>query len=365
MNENPFEYRLLASGENFIDRDRELKTLLECAKSGQNVTIFSPRRYGKSSLIMEFFHRLSGDMPAVYIDFNRVNSVSELADRVVSGTAESVFSSFEKGISMVKDTLLSLRPTFAPNESGGVSVSLDLVKTERDLETALRFPQIVAEKRDIKMVLAMDEFQRINTLNGDRLERLLRSVIQEQDRVTYIFSGSQVNMLREIFESGDRPFFQSTKVMKLGKLPVKPFEYYIMNSFAKTGFEVDEGTVREILELTEGHPMRTKELCFELWNQMRAGERTVSVKDLLDVLITNDLYLEDTWNHINSVLQRRTLEALANHEKPHSHITIEKYRLKSNSHVQRTMKSLERDGILYEGEIVDPFMRLWIKRRMD
>ncbi len=363
MNENPFEYRLLASGDNFIDREREMKIITECAKSGQNITIYSPRRYGKSSLIMESFLRLGEDIPTVYVDFNRVNSVSDLADRVVSGTAGSVFSSFEKGISMVKDTLLSLRPSFTPHENGSVSVSLDMVKTERDLEKALHFPQIMAEKKDIKIVVAMDEFQRINILNGNRLERLLRSVIQEQDRVTYIFSGSQVNMLREIFENGDRPFFQSTKVMKLGKLPIKPFKEYIMSSFEKTGLELDEGTVHEILELTEGHPMRTKELCFELWNQRRAGEQTVSVKDLLDVLITNDLYLEDTWNHINSVLQRRTLEALAHREKPHSHTTIEEYGLKSNSHVQRTMKSLERNGILYEGEIVDPFLRLWIKRR--
>ncbi len=363
MAENPFEYRLLASGDSFIDREDEMESLLESVKGGQNITIFSPRRYGKSSLILEAFDRL-GERNTVYIDFNRVNSIPELASRLVTGVTESVFSSFEKGVSMVKDTLLSLRPTFTPNERGGISISLELVKTEEDLEKALHFSQELAEKRDLDIVIAMDEFQRINTLDGDRLERLLRSVIQEQDWVTYIFSGSQVNMLREIFESGDRPFFQSTKIMKLGKLPKDPFKEYIVRSFEKTGFNIKNDIVDEILDITEGHPMRTKELCFELWNKKQSGKEVDSVRELLYVLIFNDMYLEDTWNRIRSAVHRRTLEALANNDKPHSQESIQKYELKSNSHVQRALTSLEREGILYEGEIVDPFLRMWIKKRV-
>jgi len=362
MHENPFEYRLLAKGENFIDREKEIETIHRAAESGQNITIYSPRRYGKSSLIMESFERMGQDIITVYIDFNKINSVSELANNLVSSVTDSSYSSVEKGFSFVKDTLFSLRPTFTPTKEGGLSISVKLVEREKDLEKALEFPQKVAEKKDMEVMIAMDEFQRIQTLNGDALERLFRSVIQAQDKVTYIFSGSQVGMLKEMFESGDRPFFKSTKVIKLEKIPKEDFKNYIIKTFDKTEMDVEEVLVDDLLELTEGHPMRTKEILFELWNLKRSGESIKGIDPILDVLIENDVYIEEIWNNINSALQRRTLEALANSEKPYSHKTIEKYQLKGTSHVQRAIKSLERQGIVFEGKIVDPFIEEWIRR---
>jgi len=360
---NPFEYRLIAKGEEFINREEEMQTITQAVEGGQNITIYSPRRYGKSSLILNALEGLSEEYTTVYIDFNKINSVSELADRVISSTTESSYSSLEKGFSFVKDTLLSLRPTFTPTKEGSLSISVKLVDREEDLEKALEFPQQIAEQKDTNIVVAMDEFQRIRDLDGDTLERLFRSIIQEQDRVTYIFSGSQVRMLKEMFEGGDRPFFKSTKIMKLDKIPPKEFKHYILQGFEESGLEIDVSLINETLELTEGHPMRTKQICFEIWNKKQTGEPVHSLDRILDIMIENDIYIEEIWNSINSSVQRRVLEALANEEKPYSHTTIERYDLKGSSHVQRAIKSLEKKGILYEDEVVDPFLEEWIRRK--
>ncbi len=362
LKENPFEYRLLAKGKDFIDREDEIETIYRAVESGQNLTIYSPRRYGKSSLIIESFENIDQDISTVYIDFNKINSISELANELLSRVTEESYNSMEKGFSFVKDTLLSLRPTFTPTKEGSLSISVKLVESEKDLEETLEFPQKVAEKKDTEMVIAMDEFQRIQTLNGDTLERLFRSVIQEQDRVTYIFSGSQVGMLKEMFEDGDRPFFKSTKVIELDKIPKEDFKSYIKETFGRTDMDVEDKLINEILDLTDGHPMRTKELLFELWNRKRSSSSVKNLDSLLNVLIENDFYIEQVWNSISSALQRRTLEALANREKPYSHETIEEYQLKGSSHVQRAIKSLERQGIVYKGEIVDPFLEEWIRK---
>lgn len=358
---NPFEYRLIAKGENFIDREEEIETIIQSTKAGQNITIYSPRRYGKSSLILETFRRIS-DAKTVYLDLNKVNSISGLANSMISQTTKSTYSSVEKGFSFVKDTLLSLRPTFTPTEDGSISISVKMIEEHHDLEKALQFPQKVAEKKDTDIIIAMDEFQRIRTLNGDKLQRLFRSVIQEQNRVTYIFSGSQVHMLKEMFESGDKPFFKSTKIMELGRIPETSFKNYIIQGFESTDIEVSEPLIDDIMDFTEGHPMRTKELCFELWNKKRSEQTFESINELMDIMIENDIYIEEVWNNITSAVQRRTLEAVANDENPYSQSTIKKYELKSNSHVQRSLKSLERKGILYKDDIVDPFLKEWIKR---
>ncbi len=118
MIENSFEYRLLASGDRFIDREDEMENLLESVEGGQNITIFSSRRYGKSSLILEAFDRLE-ERNTVYIDFNRVNSIPELASRLVTGVTSSSatnwiaawFPAAASGICRKKITVVSSNPT--------------------------------------------------------------------------------------------------------------------------------------------------------------------------------------------------------------------------------------------------------------
>src|SRR5438270_11861521 len=49
---NPFEYSDQVVGDSFADRKAELQTLTARMLSGQNVVVISPRRYGKTSLIL-------------------------------------------------------------------------------------------------------------------------------------------------------------------------------------------------------------------------------------------------------------------------------------------------------------------------
>src|SRR3954465_12650632 len=48
---NPFRFGGLALDEAFTDRDDEIRELKRDAVNGQDVVIFAPRRYGKSSLV--------------------------------------------------------------------------------------------------------------------------------------------------------------------------------------------------------------------------------------------------------------------------------------------------------------------------
>jgi len=56
----PFRYGALALDEAFTDRKAELAELTADDKSGQDVVIFAPRRYGKSSLVWRASQELVG-----------------------------------------------------------------------------------------------------------------------------------------------------------------------------------------------------------------------------------------------------------------------------------------------------------------
>jgi uncharacterized protein len=48
---NPFRYGALALDRAFTDREAEIAGLKADIRNGQDVVIFAPRRYGKSSLV--------------------------------------------------------------------------------------------------------------------------------------------------------------------------------------------------------------------------------------------------------------------------------------------------------------------------
>ena len=50
--EVPFKFGKLAENENFVDRIDDRRKLKQLLTSGINVMLVSPRRWGKSSLVM-------------------------------------------------------------------------------------------------------------------------------------------------------------------------------------------------------------------------------------------------------------------------------------------------------------------------
>ncbi|KAF5430937.1 hypothetical protein C5S39_06750, partial [Candidatus Methanophagaceae archaeon] len=58
---NPFRYGEVVTGDDFADRETELKELTRDLKAGQTIFLISPRRYGKTSLIMNVLDTLQNE----------------------------------------------------------------------------------------------------------------------------------------------------------------------------------------------------------------------------------------------------------------------------------------------------------------
>lgn len=59
MARNPFHYGTPAEGEHFAGRETELAAILSRLCAGINVVVVSPRRYGKTSLLLRAEHEPS------------------------------------------------------------------------------------------------------------------------------------------------------------------------------------------------------------------------------------------------------------------------------------------------------------------
>ena len=57
---NPFRYGSRVTGGAFFDRERIIRDMLDVIDGGNNIVLYGPRRYGKSSLVGEIMSRLRG-----------------------------------------------------------------------------------------------------------------------------------------------------------------------------------------------------------------------------------------------------------------------------------------------------------------
>ncbi len=55
---NPFSYGTIVRGDAFFDRRKETDLLTSTLAGGNNVVLFAPRRYGKTSLVFRVMDRL-------------------------------------------------------------------------------------------------------------------------------------------------------------------------------------------------------------------------------------------------------------------------------------------------------------------
>ena len=79
--DNPFFYGKTVSGGFFTDREKEIKELKADIKNGQNVIIWSSRRYGKTSLIKKALSELKREgLITVYIDLFMAVSKDKFID---------------------------------------------------------------------------------------------------------------------------------------------------------------------------------------------------------------------------------------------------------------------------------------------
>jgi hypothetical protein len=374
---NPFKFGPLALDEAFTDRDRELAGLVADARNGQDVVVFAPRRYGKSSLVWRAAQKLVEDKILVaQVDLMRTPTKDQLAAKLAKTIHEELLSRVGQAKEWFSDFAgLRLKPIVTVNPSdGSVSFSFDARAADEDIDATLEglFTMLgeVAADRGRRVFLVLDEFQEIIDIDP-ALIKVMRSVFQEQPDVAHLYLGSKRHMMRQIFNDENEPFWRSAKQMELDVISVDSFREYALARFRDTGKELTEEAAARALELTAGHPYATQQLLYFLWEQTPAGG--AADLDRMDAALDATLRSEHShfsliWDRASGS-QKRVLQALAQ-EQPGRPLSAEyqrRHSLPGIPTVQGALKALEREELVKrvgrgEYQIAEPFLTEWIQR---
>lgn len=263
---NPFSFSELAVNEAFCNRDTELKQLTSHALNRANVVLYSPRRYGKTSLAK----RVQADLAkkgviTLYMDFFGIDSVGDIVEQLVS-----CFYKYCHTHKKTKWFFGGLRPVMKVDpQDGGISFSIEPSEKRRGVdllrEVLEEFGKVsLTHKEGFHVVF--DEFQELTEIPEARqIEGVMRSFIQTHSNVSYFFVGSRRRILLAIFNERKRPFFQSAINYALGPLPEEEAVGFIIDRFKSAGKKCPSEIAQDIYRSVSGYPFYIQRIPYSIY----------------------------------------------------------------------------------------------------
>jgi uncharacterized protein len=374
---NPFRFGALALDEAFTDREAEIKELSADIRNGQDVVVFAPRRYGKSSLVWRVSQLVTARKVLVaHVDLMKTPTKEKLAEKLAHSIHEDVASPLMRARERLRVFAgLRIQPIVTVNpQDSTVSFSFSAGHATEDvdatLERLLELPAQLAAERNRRVALVFDEFQEVVEIDPD-LPKLMRSVFQEQPEVGHVYLGSKRHMMERIFNDENEPFWRSAKQMELGVIAPDDFEPYIARQFEATGRTIASEATSAVLDVTRGHPYATQELCYFLWEVTTPGRKSKveQVEAALDAVLRSEhAHFSLVWEHA-SAAQRLVLQALAAEPgRPLAADYRRRHDLPGASSVQRALEALTKNELVGRSEgvyrIVEPFLAEWLRAEL-
>lgn len=272
---NPFIVVGRIEPQYFCDREAETATLLKAIGAGNNVTLISPRRMGKTGLINHLFEQpaIADNYHTVFIDILHTGSLRELTHQLGRAVFDMVMPLGGKVVTTFLHTLHSLAGKFGFDAMTGMpTFSIDLGDITRP---ALTLEEIFTylDNADRPCLVAIDEFQQIAAYPEKNIEALLRSHVQRAANSRFIFAGSEFHILQEMFLKSARPFYNSTDMLELKAIDLDVYASFVRRLFAPRDITVDDDTVATLHRLTRGNTYALQRTFNEAYTIMDDGER--------------------------------------------------------------------------------------------
>ena len=161
--ENPFITTFYPEAEFFCGREEETIRLITIARNTVNSILLGPARMGKTALIQKAFAKLKvkDEFKCLYVDIHATENLKE----------------FTK---CFYDSILQLYP-----EKGSVNFDFTLPKQNEQVLLSL-FDFL--DKQNVRILIAIDEFQQLVKYPEKNTIAILRTATQKLKHIFFIFS---------------------------------------------------------------------------------------------------------------------------------------------------------------------------------
>ena len=139
----PFNYGKLAEDNFFTNRTKEVKWLKKQIGAGINCMLISPRRWGKSSLILRVSEQMKIENKKVvfcFVDLYNIRTEKEFLELYASAVIKATNNTFEDAVRSVKSIFKQLVPSisFSPDPAADFEMSFAFCESTRRIIPLIR-----------------------------------------------------------------------------------------------------------------------------------------------------------------------------------------------------------------------------------
>jgi AAA+ ATPase superfamily predicted ATPase len=359
-------------GKDLIGREKEIELIMTLLLQGQSVVLIAPRRFGKTSVVLEVLDRLKKDHHfSSYIDLFAVPDIRQLSEQITATVLankklDKVFRKFGRNISQVLKNI-ELKQVVEEFE-----FVLSYASPETDewelLSESIDFIESYSNKYQKQIFCGLDEFGDISKLDGVRIVKLFRSKIQLQKNSAYIFSGSSESMMDSLLLKKNSPFYRLARIIEIGFIHEEDFHKYLLRTFHELNIGVTAQFINSILDFSNGHPYYTQLILQQIYirHELTPSTFKLDLDTILEELLIHERnYLEKLWEEISRRREHRqvVMKIAENTASLYSRIDYK------SINVSRTLKVLKGNGLIIKNSddryiLSDPLFALWIRKKV-
>ena len=370
----PFKYGKLANEDYYTNREAESKWIEIQVNAGINCMLISPRRWGKSSLVLHTAKRMkrkNKQLVFCFIDLYNVRSEQEFLELYSSAIIKATSGSFEEAVRNVKNLFKQLVPSvnINPDPASEIQLSFNWKELKKNFSEVLNLTEKIAKQKNLDVVVCVDEFQNLSFLDdGVGFQKKLRAHWQTHQKVTYVLYGSRRHLMMEFFTKSSMPFYKFGEILFLEKIKEQYWIPFITGRFSATGKTISNELAARIAQLMQNHPYFVQQYAQAVWQaagkKANATDLVQAMEDLLDQY--SILYQKEADMLTN--FQLNFLKALCHKESAFtSQQVLQGYNLGTSTNVSRIKTALQNHEIIdilgKQVSFNDPMFEIWLKRR--
>lgn len=358
----------IAMSDAFINRVSERHALIQRIKSNKHTVLMAPRRYGKTSLVMQVSREMQ--IPACTIDLLAAYDTDYVRDQVIEKVGRLVIELLPN-LSKAREKLMLIFKQMKPEITLGAfgqKLKLHLTNSPlQDITDVLLKLDETAKYFKKKAVIFLDEFQQLSQLkNYHSIEASIRHAVERSENTAYVFSGGNRRLLEQMFGDSGRPLYRLCQLIHIDRMEKKAYVDHL-RILSKTKWKklISDDVIDRIFYHTELHPFYMNVLCQLLWNQ----NNIISMKQVDDVWhayvkTQRQIISHDVMNLSGN--QRKILTALARSPAKEMQAVhfIAPLKISASSAQQTTAILIKKDLIYQRNDgyycVLDPAMKYYL-----
>ncbi|MCQ1534139.1 ATP-binding protein [Methanosarcina sp. KYL-1] len=370
----------------FIGREREIQKLtLDILEQAQNNVIIGPRRIGKTSLLGNLKAAVEKEVLFVPVNCREMTGLADFFGVTARALVEAYAEKHRiRGLALKFSGIFREKITAAYGALAEIGGSIEHVgkvylrfrdnelKVEELIAETFEFIESFSHEKKEPVLVAFDEFQELSRFNGS-IFNTLKSRMDRHLEVRYIFSGSSISLLHEVFLKPDSPLYLMAARTELKPIQEADVKIYIRSRLATRQIEISDQALEKIHELTGGFPFYFQKLGFLLYQDASLEEKTLigsedvekAFSAMLDEFDSEyearymDKFSEQqkkVLKYLSAEKQMRLSQVARDMDAPASSLTTSMRDLYSTMTVNKPEEGLYG--------IADNVFRLWIKRNI-